>query len=45
LSGLLVQWGGIAGALAGSALMLALCWGATLALPRQQALEGRAQHG
>lgn len=45
LSGLLVQWGGIAGALAGSAVMLALCWGATLALPRQLQLEGRAQHG
>jgi hypothetical protein len=45
LSGLLVQWGGIVGALVGSAVMLALCWGATLALPRQRALEGSAQHG
>ncbi|MEY3296203.1 MAG: hypothetical protein RLZZ451_2251, partial [Pseudomonadota bacterium] len=45
LSGLLVQWGGIAGALAGSAVMLALCWTATLALPRQRLLEGSAPHG
>ena len=45
LSGLLVQWGGIAGALAGSAVMLAMCWTATLALPRQRALAGSAPHG
>jgi predicted MFS family arabinose efflux permease len=45
LSGLLVQWGGIAGALAGSAVMLAMCWTATLALPRQRVLAGSAPHG
>ena len=33
LSGLLYQWGGIAYALAGSALMLLLCWLITLKLP------------
>jgi predicted MFS family arabinose efflux permease len=35
LSGLLYQWGGLLYALIGSALMLALCWAATLALPRK----------
>lgn len=33
LSGLLYQWGGLLYALIGSALMLGLCWLATLALP------------
>ena len=33
LSGLLYQWGGLMSALAGSALMLTLCWLITLALP------------
>lgn len=33
LSGLLYQWGGLLYALAGSALMLLICWLATLALP------------
>ncbi|MFZ9406826.1 MAG: organoarsenical effux MFS transporter ArsJ [Burkholderiaceae bacterium] len=33
LSGLLYQWVGLAGALAGSALMLLACWLVTLALP------------
>jgi predicted MFS family arabinose efflux permease len=33
LSGLLYQWGGLMLALAGSALMLTLCWLITLALP------------
>jgi predicted MFS family arabinose efflux permease len=33
LSGLLYQWGGITGCLAGSAAMLLACWGITLALP------------
>lgn len=33
LSGALYQWGGIEAALYGSALLLALCWFATLALP------------
>jgi predicted MFS family arabinose efflux permease len=40
LSGLLYQWIGLAGALAGSAAMLAACWLVTLALP--SALPGRA---
>ena len=38
LSGLLYQWGGLLYALIGSALMLGLCWAATLALPMRQAL-------
>ena len=33
LSGLLYQWGGLPWALIGSAVMLALCWALTLALP------------
>ena len=33
LSGLLYQWGGLLYGLLGSAVMLALCWGLTLALP------------
>ena len=33
MSGLLYQWGGIAGSLAGSAAMLAACWAVTFALP------------
>ncbi len=42
LSGLLYQWGGLLYALIGSALMLLLCWLATLALPlvRQDAARG-----
>ena len=35
LSGLLYQWGGLSYALMGSALMLLICWLATLALPKQ----------
>ena len=33
LSGLLYQWGGLLYALIGSAVMLLVCWLATLALP------------
>ena len=33
MSGLLYQWGGLAWALSGSALLLAICWGITLGLP------------
>ena len=33
LSGLLYQWGGLLYALIGSAVMLAICWLVTLALP------------
>jgi predicted MFS family arabinose efflux permease len=33
LSGLLYQWGGLLYPLAGSAVLLTLCWGVTLALP------------
>jgi hypothetical protein len=33
LSGLLYQWGGLMYALLGSALMLLVCWLATLRLP------------
>ena len=39
LSGLLYQWGGLLYALIGSALMLGLCWAATLALPTRRALQ------
>lgn len=35
LSGLLYQWGGLEYALAGSAIMLIICWLFTLALPNQ----------
>ena len=35
MSGLLYQWGGLAWALSGSAVMLAICWGITLGLPVQ----------
>jgi MFS family permease len=38
MSGLLYQWGGLLAALLGSALMLAICWGVTLALPLQRSL-------
>ncbi|PZO19676.1 MAG: MFS transporter [Burkholderiales bacterium] len=38
LSGLLYQWGGLLYALLGSALMLIVCWLATLKLPEQRAL-------
>jgi predicted MFS family arabinose efflux permease len=37
LSGLLYQWGGLLFVLCGSALMLLLCWLATLQLPLQTA--------
>ena len=40
LSGLLYQWGGLAAALAGSAVMLILCWAVTLTLPVERG--GRA---
>ena len=33
MSGLLYQWGGLSWSLAGSALMLGLCWAVTLSLP------------
>ena len=36
LSGLLYQWGGLLYALAGSALMLVICWLVTLSLPHQR---------
>ncbi|MEZ5665733.1 MAG: organoarsenical effux MFS transporter ArsJ [Burkholderiaceae bacterium] len=36
MSGLLYQWGGLLYALLGSALMLVLCWLATLALPTRK---------
>ena len=36
LSGMLYQWGGLLYALAGSALMLVICWLVTLALPLAQ---------
>jgi predicted MFS family arabinose efflux permease len=39
LSGLLYQWGGLAAALAGSALMLAACSAVTMALPVRLELE------
>ena len=35
LSGLLYQWGGISACLIGSGLMLATCWLATQALPKE----------
>jgi MFS family permease len=38
MSGLLYQWGGLLAALLGSALMLAICWAVTLALPLQRSL-------
>ncbi|MCK6387631.1 MAG: organoarsenical effux MFS transporter ArsJ [Zoogloea sp.] len=37
LSGLLYQWGGLLYGLVGSALMLAICWALTLALPLRRA--------
>ena len=37
LSGLLYQWGGLLFGLVGSALMLAMCWALTLALPLRRA--------
>jgi MFS family permease len=40
MSGLLYQWGGLLYALIGSALMLLVCWLATLALPTKLALPG-----
>lgn len=40
MSGLLYQWGGLLYALIGSALMLLVCWLATLALPTKLALSG-----
>ena len=44
LSGLLYQWGGLVYALAGSALMLTLCWLITLALPtRPVSVAGSAE--
>ena len=43
LSGLLYQWGGLLYGLVGSAVMLAICWACTLALPLQRAEVGTAQ--
>jgi predicted MFS family arabinose efflux permease len=42
LSGLLYQWGGLLYALAGSALMLIICWLVTLALPLVRPSSGTA---
>lgn len=39
LSGLLYQWGGLAATLAGSALMLLMCWLTTLSLPTQKVIK------
>ncbi len=36
LSGLLYQWGGLSWVLVGSAVMLAICWAVTLALPGER---------
>ncbi|MDZ7813803.1 MAG: organoarsenical effux MFS transporter ArsJ [Ideonella sp.] len=47
MSGLLYQWGGLMFALAGSAIMLAMCWLLTLALPLTKSQPGvpiQAQH-
>jgi predicted MFS family arabinose efflux permease len=38
LSGVLYQWGGLTAALAGSAIMVALCWLVTLFLPTRKAV-------
>jgi len=43
LSGLLYQWGGLLYGLIGSALMLAICWVLTLALPLRRAETGSVQ--
>ncbi len=43
LSGLLYQWGGLLYGLVGSAVMLAICWVLTLALPLHRAETGSAQ--
>jgi len=43
MSGLLYQWGGLLAALLGSALMLAICWAVTLALPLQRSLAAPAE--
>ena len=42
MSGLLYQWGGLMYSLLGSALMLAVCWAVTLALPTRRALAAPA---
>ena len=39
MSGLLYQWGGLLYALAGSAMMLTICWAVTLALPITKPVE------
>jgi MFS family permease len=41
MSGLLYQWSGLVGTLAGSALLLVACWLVTLALPTQPAWRAR----
>jgi hypothetical protein len=38
MSGILYQWGGLLYALLGSAVMLGLCWVATLRLPTQHTI-------
>lgn len=43
LSGLLYQWGGLTYALAGSSLLLVLCWLATLRLPTAPVPEAREE--
>jgi len=45
LSGLLYQFGGIFACLAGSALMLAICWAVTLALPQGRESGAAAEQG
>ncbi len=45
LSGLLYQWGGLSYALVGSAVLLLVCWLATLALPTRPNVGGRAAAG
>ncbi len=45
LSGVLYQWGGLGLSLAGSATMLAVCWGVTLALPQAATVERETDSG
>jgi predicted MFS family arabinose efflux permease len=42
LSGLLYAWAGLTACLVGSALMLAICWALTLALPTRAATRAAA---
>ena len=45
LSGVLYQWGGLGLSLAGSATMLAVCWGVTLVLPQAATVERETDSG